>query len=166
MKTVYLKIDDKVLKQSFYDLFSAFGFSIIDREDADFVLVDMGDRICVNDSKYFVKPIDVFSVITELSEDTDLIFGKLSLNQKKRQVVYENEMVLLTDMETKILASLMSDVSGILASDLCINIFSKVDDSCLKSLATHIYNLKKKLEIITKKQKNIILENSRYFLDL
>ena len=166
MKTVFLKIDDKVLKQSFCDLFNAFGFDIIDREDANFVLVDMGDRIGVNNSKYFTKPIDVFSVITELSEDTDLTFGKLLLNQKKKQAVFEERSVLLTDMETKILASLMTDGEGISASDLCINIFSKVNDSCLKSLATHIYNLKKKLEIITKKQKNIILENSRYFLDL
>ena len=166
MKTVFLKIDDKVLKQSFCDLFSAFGFSIVDTQDADFVVVDLGDRIGVNNDKFFTKPIDVFSVISELSEDTDLTFGKLILNQKKKQAMFDGVSVVLTDMETKILASLMSDSIGILASDLCINIFSKENDSCLKSLATHIYNLKKKLEVITKKQKNIVLEKSRYFLDL
>ena len=166
MKTVYFDIDDRVLKQSLSDLFTTFGFKFTDEKQADFVIKDLGDRIVVNGDNFFVKPIDIFSMINDLSKNTDLCFDKLTLKIKSKIAVFEEESISLTDIETKILSSLMSNKDGISSVDLSVDVFSKVNESCLKSLATHVYNLKKKLETITKKQKNIVLENSRYSLDL
>ena len=186
MKNIYLDIEDKVLRQSFYDLFSVFGFKFTDKNKADFVVKDLDDRISVNGDKFFTKPVDIFSMISELSQSTDLYFGKLCLKVKKKiaEFNFEGEIketveselskiaefnektVALTDIETKILSSLMSNKDGISNLDLSIAVFAKANESCLKSLVTHLYNLKKKIETITGKQKNIILENSKYFLDL
>ena len=166
MKNIYLDIEDKVLRQSFYDLFSVFGFKFTDKNKADFVVKDLDDRISVNGDKFFTKPVDIFSMISELSQSTDLYFGKLCLKVKKKIAEFNEKTVALTDIETKILSSLISNKDGISNLDLSIAVFAKANESCLKSLVTHLYNLKKKLETITGKQKNIILENSKYFLDL
>lgn len=164
MKKVFLDIDDKILKQSFVDLLTTFGFEFVDKKKADFVLSDVDDKIIVND-KVFIKPVDFFSIIAELSNKTDLHFADMVLKVEKRQAIFGEKVAMLTDIETKILSILMSNCDGISSEDLSVAVFSKVNESCLKSLATHIYNLKKKLENITGKQKNIILENARYFLN-
>ncbi len=166
MKKIYLNIEDKVFKQALCNLFEVFGFSLCNTKNADFVLDDLGDKICVNGDKIFEKPIDIFHLVSEMSKMKNLNVSGLELYEKSRKILFDGEEISLTDIEVKILSVLMEKTDGILSSDLCEKVFSKVNESCLKSLATHIYNLKKKIEKLTKKQKNIILENSRYFLDL
>ncbi|MCR5506881.1 MAG: helix-turn-helix domain-containing protein [bacterium] len=166
MKTICLNIDDKILYQTFADLFTTFGFKVVDRGSGDFVFDDLGDRIVVNETMVFEKPVDIFYLVSKISENVDIVFGNMSLNQKLKQMKFCDKVALLTDIEVKILSLLMNNSDGILASDLAIAIFSKNTESQMKSLATHIYNLRKKIEEITGKQKNIILKNSRYCLDL
>ena len=61
---------------------------------------------------------------------------------------------------------LFEEKKGVGVDDLVIWVFGRNNESSVKSLSTHIYNLKKKLAELFGKQKNILLENSRYKLDL
>ncbi|MBR1544416.1 MAG: response regulator transcription factor [Alphaproteobacteria bacterium] len=166
MKTVFLNIKDKILYQTFSDLIGVFGFQVVSDRPADFVFEDFDDRVVVNETMSFDKPVDMFYLISKISENVDVVFGDLILNQKLKQLRFFDKTVSLTYIESKILSLLMNDEKGILASDLALDVFAKNSESQMKSLATHIYNLKKKIEEITGKQKNIILKNSRYCLDL
>ena len=166
MRTVFFDIDDDVLRQSFEEIFAVFGFQIVEKMPADFVFCDVGDRVVVNENMVFEKPVDIFSMISKLSESTNVERNGVLLNLREKLVSFGKNFVALTDVEVKILSYLMAEEDGVLANDLAIAVFSNVSESNLKSLATHIYNLRKKLEKITGKQKNIVLENSRYFFDV
>ncbi len=166
MKTVFLDIKDKVLCQAFTDLFKDFGFGIAGEGRADFVLRDVENKIVVNDEMVFLKPVDVFFLVKELNKNVSASVEGLIFKADKKQILCGQNISSLTEKEVDILSCLMAQKDGVLASDLSVAVFGKADESCLKSLATHVYNLKKKIENVTGKQKNIVLEKARYFLDL
>ena len=166
MKTVFLDIKDKVLCQTFAEIMKDFGFEVVGKNTADFVLKDAKNKIILNDETVFLKPVDVFNLVKSLGVDENICVGEFSLNLKKKQIKFLENVASVTDIEAKILEILMKKSDGIDAEDLSVEIFSKSNESCLKSLSTHIYNLKKKIESLTGKKKNIVLEKARYFLDL
>lgn len=166
MKTVFLDIKDKVLCQTFAEIMKDFGFEVVGKNTADFVLKDAKNKIILNDETVFLKPVDVFNLVKSLGVDENICVGEFSLNLKKKQIKFLENVASVTDIEAKILEILMKKSEGIDAEDLSVEVFSKSNESCLKSLSTHIYNLKKKIESLTGKKKNIVLEKARYFLDL
>lgn len=166
MKTVCIKISDKLLKNVFSKIFTSFGMKVVSSSKVDFLFEEFDDYFLLNNEKKFLKPLDVLSFIAELERDVSFDFfgGRLFVDKKK--LVKDSLEVLLTDIEFKILVKLFEEKNGIDVGDLSVYVFGRSNESSLKSLSTHIYNLKKKLSLLFDVKKNIIFENSRYKLGL
>lgn len=166
MKKVFLDISDDVLRQTFVDLLKVFGFYVVQSQPFDFVIKEQKNSFVLNENLVFEKPVDVFSLVEKLQKNPAISFCGLELDVVKKNVRFCGKSSSLTDTEVKILIHIIENGGVIFAEDLANLVFGKVSESFLKSLATHIYNLRKKLEKITGKQKNIMLENARYSLVL
>lgn len=166
MKTVYIKISDKLLKNVFSKIFNSFGMKVVVSDNADFLFEEFDDYFLLNGEKKFLKPLDVFSFFDELDRDVSFDFFGAKLFIDKKKLVKNDLEILLTDIEFKILIKLFEETDGVFVDDLVIYVFGRNNESVVKTLSTHIYNLKKKLAELFGKQKNIFLENSRYKLDL
>ena len=99
----------------------------------------------VNEKK-FQKPLDVFSLIDTMDIIYVKNFNNVRLFGDKKKLVSGDNEVFLTDIEFKIL-DVLFDVGkdGIYVDELVCSVFCKNTESNLKTLSTHIYNLKKKL---------------------
>lgn len=167
MKKVYIKINDILVKNCLKDIFLKNSLAVVDDEkDADFVLGEDSDGFVVNNDYKFQKPLNVFDVINFLQSFALISFCGASFDINKKVVVRDGAVVQLTDIETKILSRLLDEGDGVDVEDLVCGVFGKNTESNVKTLSTHIYNLKKKLALLFKKQKNIIVVNARYKLDL
>ena len=167
MKKVYIKINDILVKNCLKDIFLKNSLAVVnDEKDADFVLGEDGDEFVVNNDYKFQKPLNVFDVINFLQSFALVSFCGASFDINKKIVVRDGAVVQLTDIETKILSRLLDEEDGVDVEDLVCGVFGKNTESNVKTLSTHIYNLKKKLALLFKKQKNIIVVNARYKLDL
>ncbi len=166
MKNIYINTNDVLIKDSFSNLFKSFGFIIVNKAElADLVINDFDDRINILD-KDFLKPIDFFDVVKVISDLNIIYFNGIEVFPFKKTISKNNEVVNFTDMEFLILSLLMNNKEGIETDDILINVFGRVSESNLKSLSTHIYNLRRKLLKISENKDNIVLKNSRYILNL
>ncbi len=168
MKKIYVKSNDKLLKNILKKIFAKFDIKIIDNDlDVDFIIEDFETYFLLNNEKKFQKPLDVFSLIDTMDIIYVKNFNNVRLFGDKKKLVSGDNEVFLTDIEFKIL-DVLFDVGkdGIYVDELVCSVFCKNTESNLKTLSTHIYNLKKKLLNIFENKKIIILENTRYKLDL
>jgi hypothetical protein len=166
MKTVCIKISDKLLKNVFSKIFNSFGMKVVAGSKADFLFEEFDDYFLLNGEKRFLKPLDILSFMEEFGRDVSVDFFGARLFVDKKKLLKNSVEIFFTDIEFKILIKLFEEKKGVGVDDLVIWVFGRNNESSVKSLSTHIYNLKKKLAELFGKQKNILLENSRYKLDL
>lgn len=167
MKKIFIDSSDSLLKETLKKVFLDVGFDCVGvKSKADVIVFDDNQKISVN-GIMFEKPVDVFALINAVNNDTNIKFGAGELIFSLKKIVNGEKEVKLTSLEISIVKELVDAGSdGVDVSELVKKIFGRNTDSNVKSLSTHVYNLRKKLSIVFDAQKNIVLENNRYCLVL
>ncbi len=167
MITIFLKLSDDCVKDTLKKLFRDFSVSVVnDASVADFILSDDSDKFVLNNIHYFYKPLNFFSLIDVIKSSSFYYIGNAKFFSNRKCIINGDDKITLTNIENAILLQLLkAKDKGVSALSLVEVIFKKNTESNLKSLSTHIYNLKKKLEVVVGKNKNIVSVNSMYKLD-
>ena len=167
MNKIFFDTDNKLLFQTIKAMFEKVGFcEIVDEYQNNIpVLKDNGDCFTIGNFT-FKKPMSVMDVVGKNIFENSFGFGNFKLNRNTRKISYNDNFLILTQIELNILEILYNSPDGISLNDILKYVLGYSEVSQSKTCATHIYNLRKKLQTISGLSNIIIFENEKYKLNV
>ncbi len=167
MKKIFFDTDNKLLFQTVKSMFEDIGFcEIVDKPDGDIpVLKEQGDSFTVG-GFVFPKPFSVEDFTGKNIFENIFSFAGFKVNRNTRKITYDNNSAMLTQIELSILEILYNSDVGVSLDDILKDVLQYSSVSQSKTSATHIYNLRKKLNSISGLSNVIVFENDKYRLNV
>lgn len=105
-------------------------------------------------------------IVAYLSDAEPIMIGHYTLNQAQRILSYDNQgAVDLTEKETELLAYLHEHLErGVEKAALIERVWGYHPDAETRTVDTHLYRLRQKIELLPKKALQIVALQGRYYI--
>lgn len=166
MNKIYFDTKNKLLFNTIKSLFEDMCFcEIVDKPIPNIpVLKEHKDSFTLNNLT-FQKPLCIKDIIEKNIFEDSFSFSEFVVNKRMRKISFKENSTTLTQTELNILEILYKSKDGISLDDILKDVLDYSSISQSKTSATHIYNLRKKLNMISGLSNIIIFENNKYKLN-
>lgn len=166
MNKIYFNTKDKLLFKTVKSIFKDIGFcEITDKPESNIPTLKENKNNFTIDKLVFSKPLYIRDFIGKNIFENTFSFLGFVINKKTRKISYNKNSTQLTQIEFDLLEVLYNAKDGISLDDILKDVLGYSDISQSKTSATHIYNLRKKLNTISGRSNVIIFENDKYKLN-
>lgn len=166
MNKIYFDTKDKLLFKTVKSIFKDIGFcEITDKAESNIPTLKENKNNFTIDKLVFSKPLCIRDIVSKKIFENTFSFSGFVINKKTREVSFNKKSTQLTQIEFDLLEVLYNEKDGISLNDILKDVLGYSDISQSKTSATHIYNLRKKLNMVSGRSNIIIFENDKYKLN-
>lgn len=166
MNKIYFATKNKLLFKTIKSIFEDIGFcEITDKPAPHLPTLRENKNNFTLEKRTFQKPLYIKDIITKNIFENTFSFLDFIVNKQTRTVSYNKNSTQLTQTELNLLEILYKSENGISLNEILKDVLSYSNISQSKTSATHIYNLRKKLNMLSGRSDVIIFENDKYKLN-
>ena len=166
MNKIYFNTKDKLLFKTVKSIFKDIGFcEITDKPESNIPVLKENKNNFTIDKLVFPKPLCIRDIVGKNIFENTFSFLDFVVNKKTRKISFNEKSTQLTQIEFDLLKVLYNAKDGLSLNDILKDVLGYSDISQSKTSATHIYNLRKKLNMISGRSNIIIFENDKYKLN-
>lgn len=166
MNKIYFTTKNKLLFNTIKSIFEDIGFcEITDKPEANIPVLKENKNNFTLEKITFQKPLYIKDIITKNIFENTFSFLDFVVNKKTRKISFNEKSTQLTQIEFDLLKVLYNAKDGLSLNDILKDVLDYSSISQSKTSATHIYNLRKKLNMISGRSNIIVFENDKYKLN-
>ncbi|MGN0929776.1 MAG: winged helix-turn-helix domain-containing protein [Alphaproteobacteria bacterium] len=166
MNKIYFDTENKLLFETIKSIFEDIGFcEVINQPSQNLPILKENKNNFTIGKFTFQKPLYIKDIITKNIFENTFSFSNFLINKQTRKISYDKNSTTLTQTELNILEILYKSKNGISLDEILKDVLDYSSISQSKTSATHIYNLRKKLNMISGLSNIIIFENNKYKLN-